>query len=197
VGWIQDVTASNKSVRWRHKINTASFKVGPPVRDSNPDAESPFYSDPIPFRLELDGDSDTETANHSDSPGWGPALWSDPKPFNEAADNSLDQLVLQQSFTAWLVVQNVKWSQHDPDGSFAFLKHLDWSVNHTVKVDATQRMGRKCTPHYSTPEIGGVGNGRGASSPSLTTQNATDATIVTPTSTDPTPHQPSIPKRHK
>src|SRR5579872_2546637 len=195
-GWIQDVTRLNKSVKWRHRTIAASLTVGPPVRDSLGEAEFPFYADPIPFRLEIDADSDTETVNHSDSPGWG-ALWRDPKAPDEAADNSLDQVVFQQSFTAWLVVQNVEWSQHDMKGSFAFQKHFDWSVNHTVKVDTIQRVGGRCTPPYSRPEISDLGNGRGAASQSLTTKNALDATTMRTITADPPARHPSLLKHHK
>jgi len=194
-GWIQDVTALDKGLTWRHRMTTASYKVGPPIRDAVAGAEFPFYSDPIPFSLDIEASSDAKTINHSDSPGWG-GLWSDPKAADESVDNSLQEVRFQQSFTAWLVVQNVEWSQHDMMGSLAFQKNFTWSVNHTVKVDTTKPTGKKCTPHSSTPGLGNVGGGKGSATPSLTDLAANDATIMTSTSTDP-PAPPSANKRKK
>jgi len=178
VGWIQDVTSWNKSVSYRHQTCTATFIVKPPVRDSVgglADDDFPFYTAPLPFDSYTENDFERErntlTVNHSDSPGW-PASWSDPNPPKKAIDNSLVQLLFQQNFTAWLVVQNVEWSGHDLKGSFAFQMHFDWSVDHVVTVDTTLSMGQRCRPRSSTPQSRTLGKGKGSSAPSLTSMTA-------------------------
>jgi hypothetical protein len=72
------------------------------------------------------------------------------------------------SFTAWLVVQNLEWAVHDVNNSFAFLKHFDWSMQLNVTVDVTQAVGSRCTPASNAATIGALQNGKGASSPVLT-----------------------------
>jgi len=181
VGWIQDVTSWNKSNEFRHQTCAAIFVVKPPVRDSVKDLDEddiPFYSAPITFdnysEMDFEQDRNTFTVNHSDSPGW-PAAWSDPNPPNKSADNSLVGMVFQQDFTAWLAVQNIEWSKHDLRGSFAFQMHFDWSVDHTVKVDPTSPVGKRCSPRGSTPKGKNLGKGKGSSAPSLTSMTASSA----------------------
>lgn len=191
-GWIQDVTAFNKSIRFRHRVLTLSLSVGPPVRDALKDVEFPFYDEPIPFT----GDRDTQTVPHSDSPGL-PAAWHDSKA-DEPADNPLEKVVFEQGFTAWLAVQNVEWSRKDMRGSLAFQRHFDWSINHTVNIDAGRHWWEgKSTPRFSNPTIGDVGTGKGPGSPSLTKLNADQATTKSSAPFPPPGHDRSVPQRRK
>jgi hypothetical protein len=87
----------------------------------------------------------------------------------------------QNSFRAWLVVQNFRWGMHDKDTSFVFLRNFDWSVELNVTVDTTKAVNSRCTPQSNPPTIGAVGVGKGTGSPVLTDPTANDSHKVTVT----------------
>ena len=77
----------------------------------------------------------------------------------------------KDTFTAWLVVQNIEWAAHDLSGSFAYQKHFNWECGLDYAVDTTQPIAgagsNRCSPASKPAIIGAVGNGKG-SNPVLT-----------------------------
>src|SRR5262249_41989830 len=139
-----------------------------PIRDNAlAGAPQPFYGGVIAFAA----DRDKQTAHHEDSPRTS-ASWTDPRPAAPAPppprNRQLRSINFSNGFTAWLVVQDVEWSTHDPDHSFVFLKHLDWSMSLNVAVDTTRPVGSRCTPTSNPPTLGALVTGKGPGNPVLT-----------------------------
>lgn len=177
VGWLQTVLTFQAEHRYTH---TRVYKTpAMPVRDALAGIERPFYSSPTQFT----GDNDNKTAHHEDSPGMergrvdsragAPAP---PPPKNR----QLRQLIRTESFTAWLVVQNVEWAAHDMAGSFAFQGNFDWSMGMTVNVDLTKAAGSQAAPKKGPPTVPAtISAGKGAGTPNI------DAPIANDTTNDP------------
>lgn len=72
------------------------------------------------------------------------------------------------SFTAWLVVQNIEWAAHHLAGSFAYQGHFDWSMQLNVTVDTTNAIGSRVTPkrnRIAAPVE--IQSGKGGGTPNL------------------------------
>ena len=174
VGWLQAVTSHVRSIRFTHSLGTVTMPI--PIRD-NISGPFPFYE----WVSDFTGDNDTETAHHEDSPSTN-SPWIDwrvaaPAP-PPALNRQLRSVTFNEGFTAWLVVQNIEWKDHDLAGSFAYQKHFDWSLALAVAVDTTQAVGSRCTPASSVPTIAAMSNGKG-SDPELTLPTANGSMTVT------------------
>ncbi len=163
VGWLQAVTSHTRSIRYRDSLGIWNVPV--PIRDS-------YQAEPVfafaSYVKTFAGDRDTQTAHHEDSPNT-PAAWTDPRHGAPAppppVNGQLRQIVFQEGFSAWLVVQNIEWGAHDVPGSMAYQKHMDWSLSLTVAVDATQPVHHRCTPQSSVPNTPAMADGKGGGSP--------------------------------
>lgn len=152
VGWLQTMLTDNRQARYSHTL--LQVAVTTPIRDVWNATVFPFYSAVIPFT----GDRDTQTAHHEDSPsfpGAPGAQWTDPRaglasnppPGPPPATNlQLRTISFSDSFTAWLVVQNIEWAGHHLANSFAYQGHFDWSMQLNVAVDTTKAVGSRVTP---------------------------------------------------
>lgn len=174
VGWLQTVLTFVSDQRYTHTLIHKTPAM--PVRDALPGAPAPFYSAPTPFTA----DKDKETAHHEDSPGTR-AAWTDPRAASPspppAKNKQLRQVTRTESFTAWLVVQNIEWATHDPDNAFAFPGHFDWSMGVTLAVDTTQAVGSRATPATTPPTVPAkISTGKGGTSPNLKAPVANDTT---------------------
>ena len=168
VGWLQTVVTNDRRTQYKNTLITLSVPL--PIRDGDPAAgPSPFpFYDAAPDFID---DKDTQTAHHFDSPGQG-AAWIDPRPLAPApppaSNRQLKKMFFQNSFKAWLVVQNKEWSKHDLPGSFAYQKNFEWSIHLDVDVDMSKAVGSRCSPASANPTIPAMANGKGSGSPVLT-----------------------------
>jgi hypothetical protein len=174
VGWLQTVLTFVNEQRYTHTLIHKTPAM--PVRDALPGAPAPFYSAPTTFT----GDRDKETAHHEDSPGTQ-GSWTDPRGASAAPppakNKQLRSIKRTESFTAWLVVQNIEWATHDVPGSFAFPGHFDWSMGVNLTVDTSQAVGSRATPASTPPTVpANVSKGKGGSSPNLAAPVANDTT---------------------
>ncbi|MGC2236672.1 MAG: hypothetical protein WA584_10955 [Pyrinomonadaceae bacterium] len=164
VGWLQTMLSNDRQIRYRHTLITVP--VAMPIRDiiAGP---FPFYSTVTPFTA----DRNRQTAHHEDSPSVT-CPWTDPRGASPAppppVNKTLRTISCGNSFTAWLVVQNIEWSAHDVDNSFAFVRHFNWSMQLNVTVNVTLAIGSRCTPASNPATIGALQVGKGGSSPVLT-----------------------------
>lgn len=207
VGWLQTMRSSDLRIRYRDTLLTWGLAPPAPIRDSLcgrtsgqtcPAATFPFYGSDIAFTA----DRDKKTAHHEDSPNL-PASWTDPRPGAPgppppppppppgapppapAPPNTflqLRQMFFNDVFTAWLVVQNVEWSVHHMNDSFAFVRNFDWSshLDITVTIDTTQPVGTWCTPasaNVAAPATLAIG--KGGNSPILTVPHFNKAVTLT------------------
>jgi hypothetical protein len=171
VGWLQTMLTNDRRIRYNDTLVSVTCPM--PIRDVwDPDGLRPFYQNLYvkPFA----GDGDTQTAHHEDSPKmvcpWydprASASWIGPR---APATSKLFQVFYANSFTAWLVVQNVEWSAHDNAGSYVYLRNFNWSAQLNIAVvDLTQDVGHICTPSYNPVHVDPVQKGKGGSSPVLT-----------------------------
>jgi len=167
VGWLQTMQSSDLRIRYRDSLLTWGLVPPAPIRDAFQTATFPFYSAFHAFA----GDNDTQTAHHEDSPNL-PAGWTDPRPGAPtpppAVNGQLRQMFFNDTFTAWLVVQNVEWSAHDMNTSFAFLRNFDWSSHLDIAVDTTKAVGSRCTPASANVVApANPSTGKGGKSPNL------------------------------
>jgi len=171
VGWLQVVLTNDRRSRFTHTLVEVTVVL--PIRDeigtsTTPAPQFPFYANVATFT----GDRDKQTAHHEDSPGMG-AAWVDPRPAAPnpppAINRQLRSISFSNGFTAWTVVQNIEWSVHHLNDSFAYLRHFDWSMQLNLTVDTTQPVGSRCTPANNAPTVGAVGIGKGGGTPVLTT----------------------------
>lgn len=174
VGWLQTVLTFVSDQRYTHTLIHKTPAM--PVRDALPGAPQPFYSAPTKFT----GDGDTEAAHHEDSPGTR-ASWTDPRGASPAPpppkNKQLRQVTRTESFTAWLVVQNIEWATHDVPGSLAFVGNFDWSMGITVAVDMSQPAGSWATPKTAQPNVPAtISPGKGGGAPNLAAPVANDTT---------------------
>jgi hypothetical protein len=164
VGWLQTVLTNDRKSRYTHTL--VEITVVLPIRDQIA-GPFPFYDVVTAFT----GDKDKQTAHHEDSP-FQRASWTDPRPAAPAPpppkNRQLRSMTFSNGFTAWLVVQNIEWSAHTMNDSFAFLKHFDWSMRLNVAVDTTKAVGSRCTPASNPATVGALQNGKGAGTPELT-----------------------------
>jgi hypothetical protein len=191
VGWLQTMQSSDWRVRFRDSIITVVVVPPTPIRDSLCKATEgatcaaatfPFYGADIAFT----GDRNQKIAHHEDSPNvW--TGWTDPRPDAPApppqVNRQLRQVFFNNTFNAWLVVQNVEWSLHDMKNSFAFLRNFYWSVHLDVTVDTTQAVGSRCTPMAGSVNVNAPANpavGKGGSIPVLTIPHFNAAFIWPP-----------------
>ncbi|MGH9631058.1 MAG: hypothetical protein ACRD7E_22350 [Bryobacteraceae bacterium] len=162
-GWLQTLLTNDRRVRYTHTL--VELTVALPIRDQIT-GPAPFYEGVTPFA----SDRDVLTVHLEDSPAH-PAPWTDPRPAAPApppaVNRQLRNINFSDGFRSWLVVQNIEWSGHDLNNSFAFLRNFDWSMSLNVTVDTTQAVGSRCTPASNPPVIGALGTGRGAGSPNL------------------------------
>jgi hypothetical protein len=174
VGWLQTALTFVADRRYTHTLIHKTPAL--PVRDALAGVTRPFYSNPTPFTA----DRNKQTAHHEDSPGTNAGL-TDPRPGAPApppaVNQQLRQIVRSESFTAWLVVQNIEWATHDMEHSFAFLGNFDWSMAMTVAVDMTQPVGSRVTPTTSNPTVPAtISTGKGGGTPNLLAPIANDTT---------------------
>lgn len=164
VGWLQTMLTNDR--RRRYNDSEVDSPCGMPIRDVwDPDSLPPFYHSD--FVKQFTGDRDTETAHHEDSPSL-PATWGDLPyfPAGRPAGSNLLQMFFANSFSAWLVVQNVEWSAHDIPGSFVFLRNFNWSMRLNVTVDMTKAVGSRCSPQSNAVSLDQAPQvGRGGGSP--------------------------------
>lgn len=177
VGWLQTVRTNDRRARYRHtRLNVT---VPLPIRDAMPPYPPiPFYGPPTQFT----GDKNKQTAHHEDSPGQA-ATWLDPRvpsPANPipVGQRQLRRMWFTNSFTGWLVVQNLEWSAHDLNHSFVFLKHFDWRVRLNVQVKMANPVANRVHPRRRRPTIGAVQNGKGPRNPVLTAPIANTSAVV-------------------
>ena len=176
VGWLQTLLTNDRRANYTNTIRNVDLAT--PIRDALPGATFPFYGPVAAFT----GDNDSKTAHHEDSPG-GSRSWTDPRaaaPQPPPPTNAqLLSIVFANTFTAWLVVQNVEWSAHDLAGSFAYQRHFDWSdrlacaVNTALPIAAAGVGSNRCNPNSNPPTIAAMVNGKG-SSPNLLLPVAND-----------------------
>jgi hypothetical protein len=182
VGWLQTMLTNDR--RRRYNDSEIDDVCSMPIRDVwDPDSLQPFYH--APFIKQFTADGNTQTAHHEDSPSL-PAPQGDLRA-GAPASSALFQIFFANSFTAWLVVQNIEWSTHDIPGSFVYLRNFGWSVHLDVTVDWTKAAGSRCTPRSNAVSLDQPPQkGKGGSSPVLSapifntsqTQNATAAPHV-------------------
>jgi hypothetical protein len=165
VGWLQDITAWEKSYRFRRRLVQWKLLEGPPIRDALSDDYSPFYAEPVAF----DADGSAQV-NHSDSPAFG-ASWEDDR-HDPPEASPLENVVFKLGFTAWLAVQNREWIGRDATRSLVYLGNFDWSIDCVVTVVPRRPGGRRSKPQYFAPRLEAIGKGQGARTPSFTEQNA-------------------------
>jgi len=179
VGWLQTVLTNTRDIRYPNTLLQVTVPL--PIRDAIAGAPAPFYLAATPFTA----NNNKQNAHHEDSPGQG-APWTDARPGAPAppppTNLQLQSINFANSFTAWLVVQNIEWSVHHRDTSFVFVRNFDWSMSLNVTVDTTQAVGSRCTPASNPATIGTLNTGRGGSSPVLTAPiaNTTATRVVTP-----------------
>jgi hypothetical protein len=163
VGWLQKITSHTRNIRYRDSLGVWSMPI--PIRDS-------YQAEPVfayaMFVKKFTADGDTQTGHHEDSPGTS-ATRIDPRAAAPAppppVNRQLRQIIFQEGFSAWLVVQNIEWATHDIPGSMAYLKNLTWSLSLTVAVDTTKAVGSWCTPQSSVPTTPAMTNGKGGDNP--------------------------------
>jgi hypothetical protein len=173
--------SSDLRIRFRDTLLTWGLVPPAPIRDAFATATFPFYSTVTPFT----GDKNKQVAHHEDSPNL-PASWTDPRPTAPApppaVNGQLRQLFFNDTFTAWLVVQNVEWSLHDMNDSFAFLRNFNWSAHLDVTVDTTQAVGSRCTNAGGSVNVNAPANpgtGKGGAVLVLTAPIANNAFTLT------------------
>jgi outer membrane protein OmpA-like peptidoglycan-associated protein len=175
MGFLQTVLTNDRRNRYTHTLVETTVDL--PIRDEL-GGPAPFYDGNVLFL----GDKDKQSHIHEDSPFLS-ATWADPRHAAPApppaVNRQLREMHFQNSFRAWLVVQNFRWGMHDKDTSFVFLRNFDWSVELNVTVDTSKAVGSRCTPQSNPPTIGAVGTGKGAGSPVLTDPTANDSHKVT------------------
>ncbi len=173
VGWLQTMLTTDLRIFYTNTLISWS-PPSMPIRDIITGAPTfPFYFWVTPFTA----DQQTQTAHHEDSPGNFGVAWTDsragaPAP-PPATRLQLNRVVFKDTFTAWLVVQNVEWSTHDLPGSFAYQKHFDWDCGLDFAVDTTKPVAvgggsNRCSPTSRPAHIDPMANGKGGSSPVLT-----------------------------
>jgi hypothetical protein len=169
VGWLQTVRQNERVSRYNDSEHRWDFPI--PQRDLiPPDGLPPFYQNLWVKRFNRDGD--TQLAHHEDEPTWPtePEPWADPRS-GAPQTSRLLSMNFSNSYDAWLVVQNVEWSAHDPLGCFVFLSNFGWSFSLNVKIDLKKPQGSRCTPASSPVLLDppGLQKGKGARSPILQT----------------------------
>ena len=179
VGWLQTMLSSDLRIRYRDSLLTWGLVPPAPIRDAFATATFPFYSTVTSFSA----DRDKRTAHHEDSPNL-PAGWTDPRPSAPPppppVNRQLRLMFFNDTFTAWLVVQNVEWSLHDMNNSFAFLRNFNWSAHLDITVDTTKAVGSRCTPASANVVApANPATGKGGSSPVLTAPIANSAFTLT------------------
>lgn len=177
VGWLQTMLTNDRRIRYYDTLITWTAPM--PIRDVwDPDSLPPFYHGP--FVMTFAADRDKKTAHHEDSPSL-PASWTDPRPVPPLSPTTpawlrpspllrvLRQMFFSNSFTAWLVVQNIEWAGHDMPKSFVYLGNLDWSIHLDVAVDTKKAVGSRCKPKSRKVKAGKLKKGKGGRNPSLKT----------------------------
>lgn len=174
VGWLQTMLADTRQARYTH--TSLDVVVATPIRDVWNATVFPFYSTVTAFT----GDKDKQTAHHEDSPSFPSAPgapWTDPRagvgpsppPGPPPAKNlQLRTMSFSDSFTAWLVVQNIEWAGHHLADSFAYQGHFDWSMQLNVTVDTTKAVGSRVTPKKNRITApADIQSGKGGGMPNL------------------------------
>jgi hypothetical protein len=174
VGWLQTMLTDTRQARYSH--TSLDVVVTTPIRDVWNATVFPFYSTVTAFT----GDRDKQTAHHEDSPSFPSAPgapWTDPRagvgasppPGPPPATNlQLRRMSFSDSFSAWLVVQNIEWEAHHLADSFAYQGHFDWSMQLNVTVDTTKAVGSRVTPkknRITAPAE--IQSGKGGGTPNL------------------------------
>jgi hypothetical protein len=160
-GWLQTMLTNDRRVRYA--TMQVAWTCPMPIRDvMDPDDQKPFYHGG--YVLGFTNDDDTLEAEHQDSPSM-PSL---PAPWRASPGGPLRRVFFSNSFTAWLVVQCVEWSNFDVPGSFVYLRNFNWSMELNVTVDLKQQdVNNRCTPSFNPVQVGALGTGKGSSSPNL------------------------------
>jgi hypothetical protein len=174
VGWLQTMLTDTRQARYSH--TSLDVVVATPIRDVWNATIFPFYSTVTAFI----GDRDKQTAHHEDSPSFPSppgAPWTDPRvgvgasppPGPPPATNlQLRRMNFSDSFTAWLVVQNIEWAAHHLTDSFAYQGHFDWSMQLNVTVDTTKAVGSRVSPkRKKITAPAKIQRGKGSGTPNL------------------------------
>jgi hypothetical protein len=144
-GWLQVMVTNFRQARYTH--SSVNIEVPVPIRDRWY-GEHPFYANSLRFV----SDTDKKPIPYEDSPN-GAFNWIDNRkeaPVPPPAKNrKLREVHFANSFTAWLVVQNVDYAFHNLADSFAFLGHFDWSVEIHTTVDLSMPKGQAVSPKQS------------------------------------------------
>ena len=174
VGWLQTMLTDARQARYSHTL--VHVVVATPIRDVWNATVFPFYSTVTAFT----GDRDKATVHHEDSPSFPAspgAPWTDPRagigasppPVPPPATNlQLRSMNFSDTFTAWLVVQNIEWGAHHLADSFAYQGHFDWSMQLNVTVDTTKTVGSRVSPkknRITAPAE--IQSGKGGGTPNL------------------------------
>ncbi len=172
VGWLQTMLTTVLRIRY---TNTQISWSPPsmPIRDTLTGAPVfPFYGPVTAFT----GDNDERTAHHEDSPGNFGVGWVDTRAASPAPPpatrRQLQRVTFRDTFTAWLVVQNIEWAVHDLPGSFAYQRHFNWNCALDYAVDTTVAPAvgggsNRCAPQTNPAGITPMAAGKG-SNPVLT-----------------------------
>lgn len=186
VGWLQTMLTDTRQARYSH--TSLDVVVTTPIRDVWNATVFPFYSTVTAFT----GDRNTQTAHHEDSPSFPSAPgapWTDPRagvgasppPGPPPATNlQLRTMSFSDSFTAWLVVQNIEWAAHHLADSFAYQGHFDWSMQLNVTVDTTKAVGSRVTPkrnRITAPAE--IQSGKGGGTPNLAAPFFNNSAVLT------------------
>jgi hypothetical protein len=157
VGWLQTMLTDVRQVKYPTLLYYVDCSM--PIRDAWHDTLQPFYDGT--FVKTFTGNNDQQSVHHEDSPSYpgGPAPWTD-----AAGGGGLQTVTLKNSFTAWLVVQNIEWfNKFGAADSFVYLKHIDWRCELVSNIDLTKAIGSRANPASANTTTANTGTGKGSS----------------------------------
>ena len=161
-GWLQTVMSNDAESLYPNTKVTDTIPI--PIRDARGgDTQWPFYNGDEMQPFFQDGQENT--VHIEDSPDLGPADWADPRP---GGGGDLESMTMKSSFTAWLAVRNIEWSNDvSKNDSLTFLKHISWRGGMTVPVDCGEAIGDRAGKRSERVRHWDSGDGQGATSPDL------------------------------
>ena len=109
------------------------------------------------------------------SPDLGPADWADPR---VPGGGDLESVTMKNSFTAWLAVRNIEWSNDvSRNDALTYLKHISWRCGMTVPVDSAKAVGDRAGKRSERVRHWGSGDGQGSTPPNLARPIANTANV--------------------